>query len=87
MGKYLNENSKGEPLPACGKASSLIADGATIIPIPILWEESIVCVVENGLFDAACYCDNLHEIGAYQYSDDTRRKIWLKYKHAKELGR
>ncbi len=53
MGRYINQNSKGESLPANGKAKALIADGAKVIPQPTEFEEDIVCVVENGMFDAA----------------------------------
>jgi hypothetical protein len=38
---------------------------------------AVICVVENGLFDAACYCYNDREIAAFADPNDHRRKTWL----------
>ena len=53
MGYYINETQEGTPLPACGKADALIADGA--LEVPKAFQENLICVVENGPFDAAAY--------------------------------
>lgn len=86
MGRYINQNSKGESLPANGKAKALIADGAKVIPQPTEFEEDIVCVVENGMFDAAGYMFNVNELKAFTYPGDYRPKTWLKYEHADKLA-
>jgi hypothetical protein len=40
---------------------------------------AVVCVVNNGIFEAAAYCYNIQEF--HQFSDplDTRPKIWLRF--------
>lgn len=86
MGRYINQNSKGESLPANGKAAALIADGAKVISQPTEFEENVVCVVENGMFDAAGYMFNANELKAFTYPGDNRPKTWLKYEHADKLS-
>jgi hypothetical protein len=83
MGYYINYNSKGIALPACGKANALIADGAKEVS-GNNYEENLVCVVENGLFDAAMYC-YLDEYEYVKSNPDNRKKRWLVYEHAKQL--
>ena len=54
MGQYINQDSKGTPLPATKKAAALIQDGATKLNTPPdTYKKNLVCVVENGFFDAA----------------------------------
>jgi hypothetical protein len=88
MGYYIDKNSKGEPLPSCGKADALIKDGALEIPMPSpdKFVEGLVCVVENAYFDAAGYCYSPSELIAFQNPGDYRPKRWLWYKHAKTLS-
>lgn len=83
MGYYINKTSDGKALPARGKVAALIADGAQIIDLPFVWEEDIVCVVDNGLFEAAGYAYNQDELDAFA-EPDGRRRTWLRYKHAKQ---
>lgn len=40
-------------------------------------DEALVCVVENGPFDAAGYCFNDREFEAFNSPGDNRRKTWL----------
>lgn len=84
MGKYINQNSKGEAL-GLQKLNGLIQDGATKISPPIEWQEGLVCVLENGMFDAACYCYDKQEMQAC-LEPDSRRKTWLKYDQAKDVA-
>ena len=86
MGYYINSNSKDEGLGATGKANGLALDGARIIPEPTTWQEGLVCVVENGPFDAAAYVYNEKEMKEFQNPSDYRRKTWLIYEHAKKLS-
>lgn len=86
MGKYLNVDSKGQSLGTHGKAEKLIADGAIEINPPKAWEENLVCVVENGMFEAAGYCYSPEEFRAFSLLDDNRPKTWLLYEKAKELA-
>lgn len=87
MGYYINENSKGEFIGTVDKEKKLIEDGAVIIQEPKEWIEGLVCVVKNGLFDAAGYAYNEFEMHCFKDPSDVRRKIWLQYKHAKELAK
>ena len=78
MGYYINETSKGDPLPAQNKAQCLVACGdASVIDKPHSFEPGIVCVVENSFFDAAAYCFNATELNAFGYNDG-RSRTWLK---------
>ena len=38
---------------------------------------AVVCVVDNGPFEAAAYCYNLPEFRAFNQPDDPRPKTWL----------
>ena len=84
MGYYINQNSKGQGLPALCKVSALIADGATITDAS--FKENLVCVVNNGPFEAAGYMYSENEFNQFARPDG-RDKIWLVYPHAKELAK
>lgn len=38
---------------------------------------AVICVVNNGPFEAAAYCYNLSEFRQFNRPDDDRRKTWL----------
>lgn len=84
MGYYVNKDSKGQSLPSTGKAQALVADGA--IRVSPEWQENLVCVVENGFFDAAAYCYNEKEFDYFIENPDPRPKTWLVHPMAKELA-
>ena len=86
MGYYINKNSKGENLQPHNKAYQLISDGAKEINNPRQVVDDMVCVVENGMFDAAAYIYNQKEFEAFNDPIDLRRKTWLKYEHASSLS-
>lgn len=87
MGYYINQNSKNQPL-GSDKAASLIADGAKRISFdPKEFTENLVCVVDNGAFQAAAYVYSQGEFEAFTQPTDTRRKVWLSYEHAKDLAK
>lgn len=75
MGYYLNSRLDGSPLPPRGKVQALIADGAKLTN-PV-FQPNLVCVVENGAFDAAGYCYDAGEFQAFNQPSDPRRKTWL----------
>jgi hypothetical protein len=81
MGMYINMNSKGEQL-GHDKVQSLIADGATRIARPSEFKPNLVCVVDNGYFQAAAYCYSQGEFDAFTEPSDLRPKTWLSYPHA-----
>jgi hypothetical protein len=80
MGLYINQLADGTYLPSTDKAAQLIASGAKVIPAPTKredWQENMVCVVENGIFDAAGYADTPNEMMAFSQPQDHRAKTWL----------
>lgn len=83
MGKYINQNSKGEPLPANGKVKALITDGAFVCAPKV----GAVCVAINGPFDAAAWCYNQREVDDFSDPSDRRLKVWLWYPHAETLAK
>lgn len=40
-------------------------------------DKAVVCVVSNGLFEAAAYCYNDSEFDAFTLPEDKRPKVWL----------
>lgn len=38
---------------------------------------AVICVVDNGPFEAAAYCHNLDEFRAFTLPSDPRPKTWL----------
>jgi len=79
MGYYINNLPDGQELEARNKADQLLTKvvGARVIfPPPTKWEEDLVCVLENGLFDAAGYIYSQPELEEFAYPDG-RRRTWL----------
>jgi len=80
MGKYVNIDLKGNPLHARGKASALVQSGAERIEEPELFNQhegkAILCVVENGFFDAAAYAYCQGELEEFKRPEG-RSKTWL----------
>jgi hypothetical protein len=65
------------------KAEQLVRlHGAELVLLPELFDFSgdyaLICVVENGLFDAAGVAYSPSERDAFNNPDDTRDKVWLK---------
>lgn len=90
MGKYINKNSKGETLPAKGKAEKLIQDGAKELDGGIIgefleYQPNMICVVDNGLFEACGYAYNEAEFNAFNHVDG-RPKRWFSYEYAEKLA-
>lgn len=80
MGKYINIDLERNPLHARGKASALVQSGAERISEPELFNQhqgkAVICVVENGFFDAAAYAYCQGELECFK-RDDGRSKTWL----------
>jgi len=85
MGYYINSNLKGKETPPSGKVDFLVNDGAMIIPEPNKWKEGIVCVVDNGPFEAAAYAYSEGEMEEFKINDG-RPKTWLYYPPAKKIS-
>lgn len=86
MGYYIN-TVNGQPLPAKFKSDSILekVTGSRIISPPQQFQEDLVCVVNNGPFEAAAYCYNQQEMDAFLYPDG-RMKTWLIVPGAAELS-
>jgi hypothetical protein len=86
MGKYLNVNSKGNSLGTSyqQKIANLIADGAMIVS-PDVFQENLVCVVNNGMFAAAGYAYDEREFDDFRRPDG-RPKTWFVYPYAEDLA-
>ena len=69
--------------PTVGKVKHIIEKfGALVIPQPSSFSavpanKAIICVVENGFFDAAGFCYNEREFVAFTLPSDNRPKTWL----------
>lgn len=75
MGKYINQMN-GTNLPGRGKAEFLLANGAKDILKPSEFRENLVCVVNNGSFEAAGYAYNEAEFKVFR-EPDGRPKRWF----------
>lgn len=84
MGYYINEIN-GKVLNPTSKASQLLDNGATLVTEPITFQENLVCVVENGFFDAVGYAFSQEEMEQFQIPDH-RRKTWLTVPNADVLS-
>jgi hypothetical protein len=75
MGYYIQGPTKG-------KATQLTMFGATSIPCPKRFEDipsdkALICIVDNGAFEAAAYCFSECEFKAFSRCDDPRPKQWM----------
>lgn len=86
MGRYINEDSQGYKLGSHGKATSLVLDGAEIISPPTHFEPNLICIADNGPFEAAAYAYCQAEMDLFLKADG-RRKTWLRYPHAEKTAK
>jgi len=69
------------------KAVELLAvPGAKKAELPVTFQPDLVCVVENGTFDAAAYCYDEAEFADFTDPSDRRRKTWLVVPNAAKLS-
>lgn len=86
MGYYINKVGD-KHLPNIGKAEFLIQHAkATRILSPTEWKDDLVCVVNNGLFEAAGYVYNEAEMREFKRADG-RPRVWLSVPNAKDLAK
>jgi len=80
MGKYVNIDLERRPLHARGKATALVQSGAERISEPTAFDQhpgkAVLCVVENGPFDAAAWAFSQGELECFK-REDGRPKSWL----------
>ena len=83
MGYYINQIN-GKDLPATRKAKSLIENGA--IETDSTFKPNLVCVVQNGFFDAAAYIYNERELIDFTDPNDARLRTFLVVENADVLS-
>lgn len=87
MGKYINKLPDGTILPAHGKADKLLTIPGALETngAPSEWKDNIVCVVNNGPFEAAGYAFDEQELKVFARPDG-RPKRWLLIPNAKDIA-
>lgn len=87
MGFYINVIN-GNAVPSRGKVDFLLnnVEGSKKISPPIQWEENLVCVVNNGAFEAAAYAYSKEEMDVFLYHTGDRPTQWLTVPNAKEYA-
>jgi hypothetical protein len=87
MGYYINYLPDGTPLPMKGKAAAIYngVPGAIAINKPTEWVENLVCVVENGPFDAAGYAHSPEEMEVFKDTNG-RSSMWYIVPGARDLS-
>jgi hypothetical protein len=88
MGKYINQTPNG-PLSKKHKAAELNKAGAELLfTTPKKWEEGLICVVDNGPFDAAAYVADERDLKDFSdYTQDERERVWLRWDKAKDWAK
>lgn len=81
MGRYLNVDLKGEMINLRSKCLALINSGAEVLEkAPDKFDQfpdkGIICVVDNGFFQAAAFAYSQSELDEFKV-DDGRPKAWL----------
>jgi len=84
MGYYINQTSKGVQLPNGDKADYLILYGAKEVKAE--FQPNLICVVENGPFDAAGFAYDEKEFNEFNNYRDGRPKRWLVHPLAAKLS-
>ena len=88
MGFYLN-TIKGTGLPSRGKAEAILAlvAGSKKISPPLIWEPDLVCVVNNGTFEAAAHAYSEEEMHHFLDHLNGRPAQWMLVPNAHEYAR
>lgn len=88
MGKYINEIN-GKPLPSNGKDIFILqaVPGSKVLRTPpAIWTDDLVCVVDNGAWEAAAYAYSPDEMEVFKYPDG-RQRVWLTVPNAKSYAK
>lgn len=88
MGKYIN-SINGIPAPDRGKARFILENDSTAKAIdpPTEFVDGLVCVVDNGPFEAAGYAYSENEMRAFLRGTGGRPKQWLLVPKAAEYAK
>ena len=84
MGYYINTDSSGRLLSRKDSAGALILDGAKLTDPS--FKENLICVVDNGMFEAAAFIFSEKEFHDFNDPADRRRKWWLVHPQAASLS-
>ncbi len=84
MGQYINVTPNGNSLDAKGKVKQILEEfnGSREVEKPsslseLSEKDGLICVAENGLFDAAAYVYSDNELADFSLPDDNRKKTWI----------
>lgn len=90
MGYFIDQLPDGSVLPKLGKAELLLkhVEGSKIIEKPTEFAPDLVCVVDNGPFEAAGYMYDPRELEYVLKSleNDKRPYVWLMVPGAAQLS-
>jgi len=89
MGQYINEiDGKHIGSSFTEKRNSIknIKDSVEYPGTPKIWEENIVCIIDNGPFAAAAYIYNESELVAFSDPNDIRTKAWFNVPNAEQYA-
>jgi len=75
MGYYIDGPAKGKAVFIKGKYGADIISTPAVFNVPA--GKALICVVDNGPFEAAAYCFNVREFKAFSDHADPRPKKWL----------
>lgn len=88
MGLYINAINGKKP-PAKGKSDFIIENipGTIVLSAkPQEWEDGLVCVVDNGPFEAAAYAFDADEMEVFKNTNGRPSK-WLLVPNAKDYAK
>lgn len=79
MGRYIQTDSfKNKAAIICEQFNGQVVSAETAGQlINDLDSVAIVCVVDNGPFEAAAYCYSVNEFNAFNRPEDRRPKKWI----------
>jgi uncharacterized protein YecE (DUF72 family) len=72
---FLCEEYNGQII-SVEEAESLVNDPDSV---------AVVCVVNNGFFEAAAYCYNAKEFEAFTIPEDARPKTWISFNNVYDI--
>ena len=86
MGYYINHTKAG-PLPPKSKAAALIAneDAVEVMSPEFNPDVALICVVDNGSFEAAGFCFSREEMMEFSKTYRPTRWLTMDLARAKEL--
>ena len=83
MGMYIEGPAKGKAKMLLEQHGAVRLDGPADAWLALGEGHDVVCVVDNGPFEAAGVMTGPEELDAFSRPDDLRPKTWLRLPHGK----